>query len=68
MQTKQRDWSSDTILPAANFTVATVQHKVLERSTMSAVVVNKQNFLHNLNDDQRGDWQPWNRMAGLGWL
>lgn len=65
MQTKQRDWSSDTILPAANFTVATVQHKVLERSIMSAVVVNKQNFLHNLSEGQRADWQPWNRMAGL---
>ena len=65
MQTKQREWSSDTILPAANFTVATVQHKVFERSIISAVVVNKQNFLKELSTEQRGDWQPWNRMAGL---
>lgn len=65
MQTRQRDWSTDTILPAANFSVATVQRKVFERSTIAAVVVNKQNFLNNLSTEQRGDVQPWNRMAGL---
>lgn len=65
MQTRQRDWSIDTILPAANFSVATVQRKVFERSTIAAVVVNKQNFLNDLNAEQRSDWQPWNRMAGL---
>ncbi|MCA0235220.1 MAG: carbohydrate binding family 9 domain-containing protein [Bacteroidetes bacterium] len=65
MQTRRRDWNADTILPAANFTVATVQRKVFERSVLSAVVVNKQNFLGDLNNEQRADWQPWNRMAGL---
>jgi hypothetical protein len=65
MQTRRRDWDADNALPAANFTVATVQQKVFARSTLSAVVVNKQNFLKELSATQRADWQPWNRVAGL---
>ncbi len=65
MQTKQANWNADTVSPAANFTVATVQRKVFSRSIMSAVLVNKQNFLDKLNDVQRSGWQPWNRVAGL---
>ena len=65
MQTQRMNWSADTLLPAANFTVATAQRKVLKRSTLSAILVNKQNFLENLNEVQRKGWQPWNRVAGL---
>lgn len=65
MQTDRRNWDSTSVLPAANFTVATVQRRVFARSTMSAVLVNKQNFLDKLSDAQRGTWQPWNRVAGL---
>jgi len=65
MQTDRRNWDSTSVLPAANFTVATVQRRVFSRSTMSAVLVNKQNFLEKLSDAQRSTWQPWNRVAGL---
>ncbi len=65
MQTKRRDWDSTTVLPAANFSVATLQRKVFSRSIMSGFLVNKQNFLEDLGDTQRAGWQPWNRVAGL---
>lgn len=65
MQTRRRDWDSTSVLPAANFTVATVQQKVFNRSTISGVFVNKQNALGDLSDAQKSGWQPWNRVAGL---
>ncbi len=65
MQTERVNWAADTVLPAANFTVATVQRKMFGRSALSAIFVNKQNFLEKLNDTQRGNFQPWNRVAGL---
>ncbi|HND89150.1 MAG TPA: DUF5916 domain-containing protein, partial [Saprospiraceae bacterium] len=65
MQTQRRDWDSLSVLPAANFTVATVQRKVFQRSIVSGVLVNKQNFLGPLNETQRKGWQPYNRVAGL---
>ncbi|MBC7777023.1 MAG: carbohydrate binding family 9 domain-containing protein [Phycisphaerae bacterium] len=65
MQTKRLNWDSTSVLPAANFSVATLQQKVFSRSIMSGFLVNKQNFLEDLNETQRGDWQPWNRVAGL---
>ncbi|HLP94936.1 MAG TPA: DUF5916 domain-containing protein [Saprospiraceae bacterium] len=65
MQTRQRDWDSTSVLPAANFSVATLQQKIFARSTISGVFVNKQNFLEPLNENQKNGWQPWNRIAGL---
>ncbi len=65
MQTKRRDWDSTSVLPAANFSVATLQQKLFARSTISGVFVNKQNFLSDLEETQKGKWQPWNRVAGL---
>ena len=65
MQTKRKDWDENSVLPAANFSVATLQQKVHARSTISGVFVNKQNFVADLNEVQKGNWQPWNRVAGL---
>lgn len=65
MQTKRQDWDSISVLPGANFSVATLQQKVFARSTISGVFVNKQNMLENLGEVQRKGWQPWNRVAGL---
>ncbi|MBX2891289.1 MAG: carbohydrate binding family 9 domain-containing protein [Saprospiraceae bacterium] len=65
MQTERIDWDTARALPAANFTMATLQRKVFGRSALSGVFVNKQNFLENLNESQRGSFQPWNRVAGL---
>jgi hypothetical protein len=65
MQTKRRDWDSLSVLPAANFSFVTLQQKVHARSTISGVLVNKQNFLDDLGDAQKANWQPWNRVAGI---
>ncbi len=65
MQTKRRNWDATNVLPAANFSVATLQQKIFARSTISGIFVNKQNFLADLNDSQKTNWQPWNRVAGL---
>jgi hypothetical protein len=65
MQTQRLDWDTSSVLPAANFSVATLQQKVFSRSIMSGFLVNKQNFTDNLSETQQEDWQPWNRVAGL---
>ncbi|HAD14831.1 MAG TPA: hypothetical protein DCF33_20580 [Saprospirales bacterium] len=65
MQTQRRDWDTVSVLPAANFSVATLQQKIFARSTISGVFVNKQNFIEPLNETQKSGWQPWNRVAGL---
>ncbi|MBK6930593.1 MAG: hydrolase [Saprospirales bacterium] len=65
MQTGRVDWDSSQVLPAANFTVATVQRKVFQRSALSAILVNKSNFTGKLEAPQKEGIQPWNRVAGL---
>lgn len=65
MQTDRVLWDSANAQPGANFTVATVQRKVFSRSAISAILVNKENFLGKLNEPQRQGWDSWNRMAGL---
>ncbi|MFN4253970.1 MAG: DUF5916 domain-containing protein [Saprospiraceae bacterium] len=65
MQTQQKRWGPESVLPAANFTVATAQRKMFGRSALSGILVNKQNFLSKLNNVERGDFQNWNRVAGL---
>lgn len=65
MQTKRRDWDSTHVLPAANFSVVTLQQKVFSRSTISGVYVDKENFLNDLGETQKSGWTPWNRVAGL---
>lgn len=65
MQTARIAWDSLRALPAANFTVATLQRKVFSRSAISAIWVNKENFLGALTEPQRAGWQRWNRVAGV---
>lgn len=65
MQTKKVDFGKDKILPAANFTVATVQQKVLKRSVLGAVLVNKENFFGGLTNAQKADYRQFSRVAGL---
>lgn len=65
MQTAKVGWDSANVLPAANFTVATVQKKVFGRSALSAIFVDKENFLNPLSESQKAGFQPWNRVAGL---
>lgn len=65
MQTRRMDWDSTQVLPAANFTVATVSKKVFDRSAVSAILVNKQQFTGALSEEQKSGIPPWNRVAGL---
>lgn len=65
MQTGKKTFDAQNVLPGANFGVVTAQRRVLQRSTLSGIFVNKQNFLSDLSTTQRADWQPWNRVAGL---
>lgn len=65
MQTARVKWDTAQALPAANFTVATVQKKVFGRSAVSAILVNKLNVLHPLTETQKAGYEPWNRVAGL---
>jgi Domain of unknown function (DUF5916) len=65
MQTRQVDWSADQVLPAANFTVATLQQKVFARSFLGAVVVNKQNLLSDLTENQKSGIDAYGRNVGL---
>lgn len=64
MQTKEVDFGNNEVLPAANYTVATLQRKVFQRSVLGAVFANKQNFLSGL-PAQPTEYQPYNRVGGL---
>jgi hypothetical protein len=65
MQTKSLALSGNRVIPAANFTVATLQRKVFKRSTLGAIYVDKENFLSKLTASQKAGYLPWNRVAGL---
>lgn len=65
MQTRQLSLSGNRVLPAANFTVATIQRKVFGRSAVSAIFVDKENFIGQLDNAQKEGRQPWNRVLGL---
>jgi hypothetical protein len=65
MQTRRQDWSETQVLPAANFTVATLQQKVMARSFLGAFAVNKMQSLGSLNEVQKNGIDAWHRNAGL---
>lgn len=65
MQTERVQWDTAQVLPAANFTVATLQRKMFKRSALSAIFVDKENFLGKLSEGQKAGFQSWNRVAGL---
>ncbi|MFN4079658.1 MAG: DUF5916 domain-containing protein [Saprospiraceae bacterium] len=65
MQTQRVDWDENRTLPAANFTTLTFQRKVMKRSALGGILVNKINFTDNLSESQRAGALPWNRVAGL---
>lgn len=62
MQTKRVEFGDDNFLPATNYSVATVQRKIFQRSTISAIYVNKSNFGLDQNDQEI---DKFNRVAGL---
>jgi Domain of unknown function (DUF5916) len=64
MHTRQVNFDENNALPAANFSVATLQRKVLQRSAVSFIYADKENLLNKLEPGQRAGFQPWNRVAG----
>lgn len=50
-------------LPSYNYTVASLQHQVFDRSNISFIFVNKQAF--NSNEFAQGTFFEYNRVAGL---
>jgi hypothetical protein len=65
MQTRKVNFGNDKYLPAANYSVATVQRKVFERSTLGGIFVNKENNFSNLTTEQTKNYRPYNRVGGL---
>lgn len=62
MQTKRVEFGDDNFLPATNYSVLTLQRKVLQRSTIGAILVNKSNF--GLSEDADPNDKS-NKVAGL---
>lgn len=65
MQTRRLDISAENVIPAANFSVVTLQRKVFKRSALSGIYVDKEQALGGLSEGQRSRFLPWNRVAGL---
>ncbi len=65
MQTKKVNFGENKYLPAANYSVVTLQQKVFERSTIGVVFANKENLLNDFTTDQRQGYRAYNRNAGL---
>ncbi|WP_435357297.1 DUF5916 domain-containing protein [Emticicia sp. SJ17W-69] len=65
MQTRKVDFGNEKILPAANYSVAVVQRKLLNRSTLGGIFVNKENSFGSLTADQTKGYRQFNRVGGL---
>ena len=67
MQTRKKSFSDESkgFTPAANFTVGTLQRRVLNRSYISGIVTSKANDLKPLTDPQKANYNAFNRTAGL---
>lgn len=65
MQTRKVNFGEDKYLPASNYSVAVVQRKLLNRSTLGGIFVNKENDFSNLTTDQTAGYRKYNRVGGL---
>ena len=65
MQTRKVNFGEGKYLPAANYSVAVVQRKLLNRSTLGGIFVNKENDFANLSADQTSGFRKYNRVGGL---
>lgn len=65
MQTRKVNFGENKYLPAANYSVAVVQRKLLNRSTLGGIFVNKENDFSNLTIDQIAGYRKFNRVGGL---
>ena len=65
MQARKVNFGNDNVLPAANYTVATLQRRVFKRSALGGIFVNKQNSIGDLTNQQTGGINSYNRVAGI---
>jgi hypothetical protein len=65
MQTRKVNFGNDTYLPAANYSVATLQRKIFTRSTIGGIFTNKENLFGNLSEQQTQNYRKYNRVGGL---
>jgi hypothetical protein len=61
MQTKRVDFGGNEFLPATNYSVAVLQRKVFNRSSIGGVFVNTERLGQNISEDLN----RFNRVAGL---
>lgn len=64
MQTRKTQVGED-VLPAANYSLVTLQKKIWTRSALSGFVANKETFTQSLSPSQQNDFNRFNRVAGL---
>ena len=65
MQTKKVNFGNDAYLPAANYSVATLQRKIFTRSTIGGIFTNKENLFGSLSEQQTQNYRKYNRVGGL---
>ncbi|MEP7194902.1 MAG: DUF5916 domain-containing protein [Saprospiraceae bacterium] len=63
--TEKKKWSNENITPGASVSVLTLQQRIFARSTISAILVDKENFVKKLSKIQSVNIQSFNRIAGL---
>ncbi len=61
----QASAENDIGLPSTNYTVASVQRRIGQRSNISAIMVNKQAFQDSIGGDFTFQTSSWNRTFGL---
>ncbi|MBA4853972.1 carbohydrate binding family 9 domain-containing protein [Emticicia sp. BO119] len=65
MQTRKVNFGNDTYLPAANYSVATIQRKIFNRSTIGGIFTDKENLFSDLTEQQILNYRRFNRVGGL---
>lgn len=65
LMTVQASKEEDIQLPSVNYTVASLQHRIGQRSNISAIMVSKQPFQDSLGADFNFAPTTWNRTFGL---
>jgi hypothetical protein len=65
VMTVQAAQEKDINLPSTNYTVATVQHRIGQRSNIAAMLVSKQAFQDSVGADLNFNPSGWNRTFGV---
>ncbi len=65
LMTIQAAKDDEIALPSTNYTVASVQRKIWDRSNISAIFVNKQAFQDSIGGEFTSNPANWNRTFGL---